>query len=114
PLRRRRTVGKLTSRAPARLDRPARLVECHRDLGVAELGSPVAVLHHELAPYLRVTMPDVERRAESRAVVAGRRLNEDVPEVRARPDLAVGDAVHCAAAGEAESCPSGRSLDVME
>ena len=59
-------------------------------------------------------MAGVERGAERGAVVAGRRLDEDVAEAGLLADLAVGDAVHRAAAGEAEARAAGGLLHVPE
>ena len=50
----------------------------------------------------RSLMPHVERGAERGAVVAGGRLDVDLAERRVLADLAVGDAVHRAAAGQAQ------------
>ena len=55
------------------------------------------------AAALAARVPRFERRAERGAVVAGGGLDEHVLERRVLPDLAVGDAVHRAAAGEAEA-----------
>src|SRR5207249_3578734 len=78
-------------------------IECSADLRVVEFGPPVRVLHHEVARCARRGVPRGERRSERRSVVAGRRLDEHVAETRLLADFAVCDAVHRAAAGQAET-----------
>src|SRR5439155_26658531 len=76
--------------------------ERRRDRLVAELGTPEGVLHREAVPLTQHMVGDVERRAQGRAIVRGGRLDEDLAERGPLPDLPVGDAVHGAAAGQAE------------
>jgi hypothetical protein len=74
----------------------------------------VAVLHDEVARRRGPPVPDVERGAERRAVVAGRGLNEDIGEAGARADLPVRDAVHPAPAGETEIRLAACALHVVQ
>ena len=97
--RRRRSSRRSHRRSPSS---SAARVDRRGDRAVVERRSPVAVRHHEPARLARQLVPDVERRAERRAVVARRRLDVDLAERRALADLAVGDAVHRAAAGQAQ------------
>ena len=60
------------------------------------------MLHHEVARVIQFLMPDPQRGAESRAIVARRWLHVDLVEGCVCPNLAVGHGVHAAAAGEAE------------
>ncbi len=66
-------------------------------------GTPVSVLHDESARHSKCLVPDPERRAERRPVVAGGGLNIDVGEGSVRPDLSVRDAVHRASPSHAET-----------
>src|SRR5262249_22924215 len=98
---------------PAALPSDLRAPGCHlrRALRVVERGTPVAVAHHEVARLAARAVPRMQRGAEGRAVVAGGRLDEDVAKIGALADLAVGHAVHRAAAGEAQRARARRSLN---
>jgi hypothetical protein len=85
-----------------RLDLASSCVDRSFDLGLVELRTPVAMTHLEpVASALPV--PDMERRTQRGAVIAGGGLDVHVGERRFGADLSVGDAVHGAAAGQAQS-----------
>ena len=73
-----------------------------RDGLVGPRGAPRRVRHAEGRHAGAFVEPDVQGGAERRAVVSGRRLDEDAREGRVRPDLPVHHAVHRAAARQAQ------------
>ena len=83
----------------------------------AKLRAPIGVIHDEGTRAAKL-MPERKCRADRTAGVAGRRLHVDASKRRYSPDLAVGDRVHGAAAGEREIGRAGSAvcsvLDQME
>src|SRR5262249_48451199 len=71
------------------------------------------MVHHEIA-FVPELMPNGERRTDRAARIAGRRLYVDPSERRVSSNFAVGDGVHCTAAGQREICQSRPSLQIPE
>ncbi len=74
----------------------------------------VGVPHHVAARAPQDGVLDVEGGADGRAVVAGGRLGEQLAELRSLEDLAVGDGVQRAAAGQRQLVEAGAALQVLE